>query len=206
MIKAIIFDLDGTLVDSCAFTLKRHKLTAKMLGLAEPKWEDFRKLSGESWHSILKAIWPQADPEEFIRAYRTTYAGKYPPVPGAVEAVKGLRHSYMLGVLTGTPRKRALEKISDAGFDAKWFLFVHGEEDLVMGKPDGRAFKNAIKLLSLSPSEIVYVGDTANDYAAAISAEINFIGVLTGYGTKEDFSGAKAISSVADLPSALNRL
>ena len=204
MVKAIIFDLDGTLVDSSAFTLKRHELAARKLGLEPPEWGDFRKLSGNSWHNILKTIWPQVDPEEFIAVYLTTNVGKYPPVKGAVGAVKSLVGHYRLGVLTGTPGARGREKLVDAGFDLGWFEFVHGEEDLEFGKPDGRAFSKALEILSLDPKEIVYVGDTANDYASAKAAGINFIGVLTGYGIPEDFGGARFISSVTELPSALD--
>ena len=183
-LKAVIFDLDGTLIDSLPPIIERHNLTAKKMGLPAVKREDYTKHNGLGWHGLIHGLWPDVDPEEFIEVYSTTSKPPYKAFPGALDAVKELREKgFLLGIVTGKPDTPAEQQLADEGFELDWFEFVHGEGRCAACKPDGRAFDNALTVLGLhniEKKDVVYVGDGLTDLQAARNAGIKFIGVKTG--------------------------
>ena len=183
-LKAVIFDLDGTLIDSIPAIIERHNLTAKKMGLPTVKREDYTKYNGLGWHTLIRGLWPDVDPNEFVRVYSTTPKPPYKAFPGALDAVKELRaKGFLLGVVTGKPDDKADQQLAAEGFELDWFEFVHGEGRVVACKPNGRAFDNALTVLGLhgvGKNDVVYIGDGLADLEAARNAGIKFIGVKTG--------------------------
>ncbi|MFC2175139.1 HAD family hydrolase [archaeon] len=206
--KAVILDVDGTLIDSTSAITKRHELTAEKMGLRKVGVDEFMRESGKGWREIIHELWPEVDVEKFVDVYFTTPKLPYPAVPGAIDAVRKLKaQGFVLGIVTGKSTYSAEDQLKEEGFDLEWFDFVHGEDALAACKPNAGAFDNALTILGLkgiTKEETVYVGDSPNDEAAAIGAGLRFIAVLTGHNTKEDFGGVEIIESVAELPDALS--
>jgi phosphoglycolate phosphatase len=205
-VKAILFDVDGTLIDNTAIIVEKHRLAARQLGLPEKNFADYASCVA-TWEEKLGEMWPGVDVEKFKKAFREAPHTKCGQVPGGTSAVQELaRKGYVLGIVSNKLSSNTFNHLREAGYDPAWFEFIHGEDNVVACKPDPRAFDKALAELGkigVSKSEAVYVGDSLMDMGAAERAGITFIAVLTGFGKREEFNGVTALNSVAELPKAL---
>ncbi|MCK4327484.1 MAG: HAD hydrolase-like protein [Candidatus Diapherotrites archaeon] len=207
-LKAVILDVDGTLIDSLQTIIQRHEATAKEMGLRSASREEYTRQSGKGWRTAIHDMWPDVDVEEFVSVYSRTPRKGYAAFPGAVDAVRKLKQAgFVLGIVTGKPTDSAERQLQKEGFDLEWFEFVHGEGMTPVCKPDGRVFGPALTVLGLkgiTREETVYVGDSPNDEAAAAGAGIKFIAVLTGHNEKQDFGDVEVLDSIAKLPELID--
>lgn len=207
MIKAIIFDQDGTLIDSKELALQWWNAAAKQVGLRVPDRKEWARNMGREWHEFVEVLWPGTDPEIFSEIWDSKPRPEYDAVPGAIGTIIQLKKKGLkIGVITGKWKDQAVIEIKHAGFDPSVFEFYHGGDTTNASKPDGKVFDLALTVLGvedIKKDEIVYVGDSVCDMLAARDAGIKFIGVLTGFADEEDFDGVEVIDSVADLVKVL---
>ena len=209
--RALLLDLDGTLVDPAPGILAccRHALAA--FGVFPPEAEDLRWVIGppvrESFRQMLDG---RGDVEEAVRLYRERYSdwGLYQAAvyPGIVEALAGHRaRGTRLVLCTAKARGFARRVVDHFGF-APLLSGLYGAE------LDGR-FEDKAELIAhllqaegLSPREVCMVGDRKHDVIAAAKHGVPTIGVLWGYGGREELelAGAAMLIERADelLPDA----
>lgn len=210
MLKAVVFDFDDTLVRSGRTSYMNHCKTAKALGLPKPPFSTFLKYWGKPWHSMIEALFPHYDVNQFIEAYsKIRKKSKYPLIPGALDTINFLHeHKIVMGILSNKPTAQLRERIAQSALNPNTFLFVFGEQDTVYNKPDSRCFVevfDALRKKGVKRNEILYVGDLTVDYFAARGAGVNFAGVLNGFHSREMFvrqglDENHLISSVRALP------
>ncbi len=206
-IFAIVFDVDDVLIQSSDIIHERYVMVANELGLKSPTKEQHKQLLGRPIEEFNSTLWPDADPNVVLKTEEKYYNyKKIPAVPGAVDVVKQLKHKYRLSIVTGKPPETATPNLKDAGFDIGDFEFIQTAADSEYHKPDPRVFDKTLRMLGMPPDAVLYVGDALNDFESARDAGMQFVAVLSGWYTREEFEAAgceNIIGSVAELPSFL---
>lgn len=204
---AIVFDVDDVLIQSSDIIHERYVKVADELGLKPPTKEQHKQLLGRPIEEFNSALWPNADPDVILKTEEKYYSYKtIPAVSGAVDAIKQLKHKYRLSIVTGKPPATATPNLKDAGFDLEDFEFIQTAADTTEHKPDPRVFDKTLRMLGMPPDVVLYVGDALNDFESARDAGLQFVAVLSGWYTREEFEAAgceNIINSVAELPSFL---
>jgi len=208
MFSAILFDFDGTLVDSNKSIFDEYIKVSKIMGLREISFREFSSHLGRPWNAALEELWPGVDKKKFTGLYRREREAT-PILEGVYGALVDLSQNYSLGILTSRGKK-TLHIILDAvGINDGRFDFVFSKESLSSHKPDPRALTEAVEKMGLGLKDVIYIGDSVIDAECAHKAGVSFVGVLSGGTLYEDFIklGVKqVIDSVAKLPKLVKQI
>lgn len=206
--KYILFDLDGTLTESAPGIINSIRYTLDKLGLRPMTDEELKSFVGppliESFTRYCGLSHEEA--EHAVDVYREYFSEKglfenavYPGIPECLGTLKSAGKK--LAVATSKPQVFCERIIKHFGID--------GYFDAVVGIPLDRedmtkaeVIKSAMELLGAVPEETVMVGDRDYDVLGARENGIPCIGVLYGYGSREELSAAGAVGiceTVADI-------
>jgi HAD superfamily hydrolase (TIGR01549 family) len=198
MIKAVIFDADGVLLNNTKVYMKAYKETGKRLGLKIPSDSIMRKTFGLRWEDMLTIFYGSANEK-----IRNTYIGFVRSFEHEIKVMDDLE--YVLKRLKvrkaiTTSKSRSTLKNQLGGL-INFFDIIVTREDTEKHKPDPEPLLLACKKLRIKPEEAVYIGDALFDYQAAKSAGTSFIGFISGSASKEDFEAlnVKSVSSLKEL-------
>ena len=212
MIKAIIFDVDGVLVDSNKTIVEAYQKTAKKLGLRIPSPHEVINSMGRPLVEIVGILWSKSDVELYVEEFRRLFMDEnlaIPAIEGAVATVEKIRQSgFRIGVVSGKIMFFIKKHLIDAGFNINWFDAIVSFETTKEHKPDPEPLLYAINQLGVKTDETVYVGDAISDYECAKNAKVEYLAVLTGSLGREDLEklGVKnIISSVVELPDIVRK-
>jgi len=173
MLKAILFDLDNTLIDFIRMKRKASNAAAKAMvrtglkmdvKLAEKKLFDtyIKDIEGEhAFQDFLKAHNAYDDRRlaAALNAYLTVKYTYLWPYPGVKRTLKKLKQKGLkIGIVTDAPRIKAFQRLDAMGI-ADYFDVVVGFEDTNEHKPSKEPFQEALRQLKLKPEEVIYVGD-----------------------------------------------
>jgi len=172
MIKAILFDLDDTLIDFKGMKKAAIKEAAKSMvraGLGMPEGAAYSRLDEVYWKDIesntaiadfLKSLGKLDDRilAAGINGYLRGKLRNTKPVDGAVEVIKKLKKRFKVGVVTDAPRLKAWQRLDLMGMDGL-FDAVVAYEDTGRRKPDRLPFEAALRRLGVKAEEAVMVGD-----------------------------------------------
>jgi HAD superfamily hydrolase (TIGR01509 family) len=210
---AIIFDLDGTLIDSlpCHFLSFKDILLERGIRVSDPF---LRRIIGLSTLGILKELRKKygfrenyEDLREERRYHYFKFLGRRNIVfPGVRAMLAKLRLEYKLAIATGSS-KVVLTHSTDLDFQSAFDISVT-INDVRRGKPHPEQLVRAARLLRADRGRCLMVGDSIYDGMAAKSAGMDFVGVLTGFVPRKDLlaHGALAVlKSARDLPGFLAR-
>ncbi len=212
--RALIFDLDGTLIDS----LPLHVLAFKDLLLERNiriEEEHMRRIIGLPTKKILAELKRRYALKENVndlyeerRYHYFKFLGRKNIVfPGAMKALEDLRFDYMLAIATGSSKSTAIHS-TNRDFQ-ELFDAIITINDVKKGKPFPEELLLVSKKLRVPPQRCLMVGDSVYDALAAKRAKMDFIGVTTGYTSAKTLreAGAKAIlSKVKDLVPELKKI
>lgn len=212
MIKAIVFDVDGVLIDSNKIIVEAYQKTAEKLGLRIPSPHEVVGLMGRPLSEIAKILWPKSNVELYMKEYRSLFMDEnlvIPAVEGAVDAVREIRESgFRVGVLSGKIMFFIRKHFREAGFNIDWFEVIVSFETTEKHKPDPEPLLYAINQLNVKPEETVYVGDAISDYECARDAKVEYFAVLTAALRREDLEKLRVkniINSVVELPDLVRK-
>jgi HAD superfamily hydrolase (TIGR01509 family) len=207
--RAVLFDWDGTLLDSFAGQTRAYLSMFRMLGI---EWgtRDLARYYSPNWYRVYRAAripreqWNEAD-----RLWTRAYKRETPRLlPGARKIVEGLRRDFVLGVVSSGNRPRVRREIRRFGL-APHFSACVCNEDCAMKKPHPAPLKLALDRLEVAPEECVYVGDAPEDIEMARRAGVRPIGVLGPFPTAARLRAAQPevlLSSIMQLPRFLRSL
>lgn len=208
----LLLDLDGTLIDSEPGILSSCKVALRSLGHEPDPALDMSAVIGPPIEEIMQVLLaPFGDDRiaDAVKAYRAEYSaqGLYqsPPYPGIVEALSTLRQSGLrLFVATGKRvqfAKRILEHLELAHFFAEIYGSIDG--GALDHKPD--LIAHIMRRHDLAPESCVMAGDRRYDILGAQANRMKALGVLWGYGSRQELEEAGAdslVSAPAGLPAA----
>jgi HAD superfamily hydrolase (TIGR01549 family) len=203
MLKAVIFDIDGTLIDSVDLHARSWVDAFARFGI-EVKFEDVRRHIGEGADRLIPAFAPSAMPndkrkelEQFrSELFKRSYLDKIKPFPNVKELFERIKADGCKLVLASScaadeiDQYKAIAGISD--------MTDHDvtADDADSSKPSPDIFLQALdRLAPIEPSQTCVVGDTKYDGEAALQAGVPFLGLLCGGFSKDELerSGAVAI-------------
>lgn len=190
--KALIFDIDDTLIQTIESVWKKFKYIGKQYFDIELTNDDIRPHWGKPLNECIHESLQKMDSPEKLRQISFDESEKFPipAFPGAVKLIENLARKYYLGAVTSSAYDFIDSHMIKAGFDLNLFKFIQTADDTEFHKPDPRVFKPALEKLALkniNKEEVIYIGDSLSDFLAARDAGFNFIGLLTGLTTKEVF-------------------
>jgi phosphoglycolate phosphatase len=199
--RLVVFDCDGTLVDSQHIVVEGARSTFRAFGLAPPTPAAVRRVVGLSLVEAVAALHPEGSADEqarLVRDLRAAFAdGRRRPdsqaalFPGAVEAIDALGEAgCLLGVATGMSR-RGLHDTLDRFSLRDRFVTLQSADD-APSKPHPGMLRHAMAEAGVGPDETVLVGDTTYDMAMAVNAGVPAIGVTWGYHGAEELRPAGA--------------
>ena len=215
-LTGVIFDLDGTLVDSApdicnalnAFLAERGR-PGVTLGQTQAALGDGVVKLLERIH-LLVGVQPQdamAEVQAFVAIYRAIKADPAQIYPGVTAVLQHLRDKGVaLGVCTNKPETATLKLLEDLALQ-RYFGAVAGGDTFLVHKPDPGHLRGVIERLGVDAAGCVMVGDSTNDLAAAHGMQTPCVLVDYGYGSDVSFLPAEAvIQDMAALPGALAQL
>lgn len=207
MIKAIIFDIDGVLLDSFEANLKFFSDLMTNFGYNPPNKEQFVELFHRPMKHVIE-IFTKADEKKVEKIWQ---AGKDKEIPYAHEllrtpeyleiTISALNKKYTLGIVTGRVRESVYSIVQLANLK-QYFKVVVAFQDTENHKPHPEPLLLAARKLGVKPEECVYIGDVENDIKAARAAGMKII-----IYSKNRFNQADACtSSFIKLPKLISSL
>ena len=203
--KAVIFDLDGTLVDSLADLSDSVNLMLESYGFPTHEMEQYRYFVGNGSKKLMERTLPRdkAASAEFVEEALAKYKAIYKerllektrPYNGVRELLEELKSR-------GIPLAVCTNKHNDAALTIVKILFAPGTFEEVLGdrpgfpkKPNPATPLEIASHLGVKPDEVAYLGDTSVDMETAVHAGFLPVGVLWGFRPEEELvkSGAKVL-------------
>ena len=201
--RAVLFDWDGTLLNSYAADVRAY---LSMFRALEIKWTE-REVNlhySPNWYRVYRAaLLPRSKWIRANRLWTRAYKLERPPLlPGARRVLRTLAAEFDLGIVTSGNRARVRRQLRGFGL-AGYFSACICSEDAAKKKPHPAPLQLALKRLRLPPEQCVYVGDTAEDIEMARRAGVRAIGVLGPFPTAARIRAAKPeilLDSIRELP------
>lgn len=188
----VVFDLDGTLLDTHADLINSLNHTIASIGLAPVSYDDLTHLVGHGAKVMIERACklhghPLTEDESgpllqrFIAHYSSTMPGHTKPYPGLIAAMDTLKaNGFTLAVCTNKLESLARTLIDALGL-THYFAAITGGDTFPVRKPDARHLLGTIEKAGGTPERSIMVGDSFNDIAVAKNAAVASIGVPFGY-------------------------
>jgi phosphoglycolate phosphatase len=218
-VKAVLFDLDGTLVDTGPDLAAAVNRMLAELGRAPVAVSTVLPWVGNGMARLVKRaltgdMQSEPDPASFERgvaSFKKHYAANLAvdsrPYPGTLDALMQLKaRGFRLACVTNKPAMFTVPLLAQLGMNGYFGSVVSGDT-LTARKPDPEPLMHACRELGIAPGEAVMVGDSANDIAAARAAGMPAVAVSYGYNHGQDvrtLNADRVVDSLAELPQYLS--
>lgn len=206
-IRAVIFDWDGTLLDSAEAGLRSYERLFASFGIAYDRAR-FAKTYSPDWYRTYEKVglprerWQEAD-AAWLDIYASEACGL---VDGALDALDRLeKEGVSAGLVTSGSRGRVRRELADFGIESR-FRAVVCSEDVARRKPDPEALHLGLERLAVSPSDSAYVGDSPEDVEMARAAGVFSVGVAGAFPNREALTAAKPDLLAENLLNAVRSL
>ncbi len=212
MKTGVIFDLDGTLLDTLADLHRCTNHILRQFGCPERSVEEIRRFVGNGARRLIQLSLPgrEDDPplDTVLEAYHTYYnatcnEGTTRPYPGIMEALAAIREKYPVAVVSNKPDDAVRELCRDFFGD----IYARGVSDDCPRKPHGEMVHRAMKAIGVE--RCIYVGDSEVDVETAKNAGVPCLTVLWGFRDRELLEQAGATwfcQRAEDMPAMLEML
>lgn len=208
MKKLVIFDLDGTLIDTIADLAFSTNYALKACGFPTHETDEYRFFVGNGIRKLFERALPEdARTEENILRIRDLFLPHYDlhnidqstPYPGMPELLERLQEAGYLLAVASNKHQSATEKIIPALFPQIHFHPVFGQREGIPVKPDPAIVKNILQITGINREETLYVGDSGVDMQTARNAGVTVCGVTWGFRPRNELQ-SYAPNYFADTP------
>lgn len=205
-IKAVVFDIDGTLLDTREFIFQAYEHAIAKNGYPVPDRALIAEQIGHRIEECYAALVPDADAEKLIADHIAFQMGQIDlifPFDGAVTLVAQLRKMELKIVLWTSRRAHVITALERSGFTQDSFDAVVDATMVDVGKPDPQGLLFGLGIVGIEPAHAVMVGDAPVDIDAGIRAGVAAtIGITHGFGSRDQLLVAKpdyVVDSLSEL-------
>jgi len=205
--KAVIFDLDGTLLDTLADLAAAVNLVLAANGYKTHPVAAYKYLLGRGMENLVRSALAEEKPEQETvlelqkqveAEYAKCWADTTETYAGIPELLDGLaERNISMAILSNKPHS-FMQVIVDKFFSCWHFEVVLGARETCPKKPDPAGAKEIVSTLKLRGEQILYVGDTDTDMQTAGNAGLLPVGVLWGFRTEKELRGNGAWQIAAE--------
>ena len=191
----ILFDLDGTLVDTAPDLIDAHNHVMKKFGHNPKQLSDIKSLAGRgAWVMMQRSFKNEITDEntkkrmidEFISFYAKNINKSSKPIKGVFEFLDWAKSkNILMGVCTNKREFLATDLLKKIGM-SKYFEYVAGADTFEFNKPDPRHLTNVVEIIGGDLKKTIMVGDSEVDANSAHSANVPFVLVKDGYTEKSE--------------------
>ena len=217
-IKLVIFDLDGTLLDTIADLAQAANYALRQNGYSEHPIEAYRFFVGNGINNLIKRALPESSRTEenvmklrrdFVEYYNDHNADLTQPYPGIVPLLEKLQREGIALAVASNKYQQATETLIARYFPSVDFCAVFGQREKIPIKPDPQIVYDILSIARVDKDRTVYVGDSGVDMKTAFSAGVKSIGVVWGFRPKEELeeNGACFLADQAEkIPDILKEI
>ena len=195
MKKLVIFDLDGTLLDTIADLAESANHALKQLGYPTRDVEKIRTFVGNGVNKLLFRALPDGEKTEenmmrmrthFVPYYDAHNADLSAPYPGIVALLEELQAKGLRMAVASNKYQEATVKLVKHYFPMIDFVEVLGQREGINVKPDPTIVFDILKKAGVSKEETLFVGDSGVDMQTAINAGVDAVGVTWGFRSRTE--------------------
>ena len=208
MVRLVIYDLDGTLIDSRSDIVRSVNRTLSDLGFSNLSSNQVSAYVGNGVSNLMRGVLKEAASQhqlsenqraiekltqKAIKIYRKHYQEHmldetrlYPNVEEVLKYYKGLKQA----VMTNKPEEFSVKILQSLGVLGYFFRVIGGDQALPK-KPDPKAVFELMRLAAATPSETVLVGDSTTDIKTGKAACVRTVAVTYGFGSAEELGEAR---------------
>lgn len=219
-VRAVVFDLDGTLIDSAPDLHAAVNCVLEEEGRRKVTLDQVKSMIGNGVRVLVERAFAatgnalgQADSDARTRRFHVYYDGDAFGLtrlyPGAEAVLRRLTQAgVVLGLCTNKPHQAVAPILASLGIDGYFKAVLGGDAIAGVRKPDRRHVLGVLDALGVAPGDAVMVGDSPVDVAAGRNAGVKVIAVSFGYplGPLEDLGADTLIDDFAELEGAIERL
>ena len=206
MIRGIIFDLDGTSINTLEDLHNAVNLTMAEYGYPLKSIDDVRMGIGQGFRKLMDAVLPAGVDEEqkaavgsrYMEIYSENYDLYSKPYPGFSELLKELQERGIKLAINSNKGDRLTRTLISQCFPDIEFTAVCGERENIPRKPDPYAANEIIEQMGLKKEEVLYVGDSNTDIATGKNAGVKTVGCLWGFRDYETLKQAGADKIISE--------
>ena len=216
MTKLIIFDLDGTLLDTVEDLGNATNHALRTLGWPEHPLEAYKVYCGRGIYNMFRDALPAGAATEenvnrmaevFLPAYDAHKCDRTRPYPGIMDMLDRLHAEGIRFALASNKYQDGAEKLVAHFFGRYGFVKVLGQREGFPIKPDPAIVRQAMDAVpGIRKEEVVYVGDTNTDMHTGLNAGVRTVGVLWGFRTREELAACgpwKIVATPEELTQAV---
>lgn len=190
MKKLIIFDLDGTLLNTIADLANSTNHALRKLGYPTHEVEAYNFMVGNGVNKLFERALPEGEKTEtnisrvraeFMPHYDRHNADESRPYPGIPELLKQLQAEGKMIAVASNKYQAATQKLVDRYFSETPFIAVFGQREGIKVKPDPTIVLDILKIANVEPQEVLYVGDSGVDMQTAQNSGVSACGVTWGF-------------------------
>ena len=198
----ILFDLDGTLVDTAPDLMRAHNHVMKKFGYPTKSTEEIRNLVGQGAGAMLgRSIWGQAKKEfgkvqdekvkkemvkDFVDFYGKNIVNESTLINGVKDFLLWAKDKNIsMGVCTNKQERLAVDLLKKLDM-SKYFEYIAGSDTFAFNKPDPRHLTDVVEIIGGDLKKTIMVGDSEVDANSAHNANLPFVLVKDGYTEKSE--------------------
>ena len=191
----ILFDLDGTIVNTAPDLMAAHNHVMKKFGHAEKKLSEIKSLAGRgAWVMMQRSFKEEIKDEkikkemtkEFIDFYAKNIDRDSKPINGVIEFLEWAKNKKIsMAVCTNKQERLAIDLLKKLNM-SKYFEYIAGADTFEFNKPDPRHLTNVVEIIGGDLQKTIMVGDSEVDAKSAHNAKLPFVLIKDGYTEKNE--------------------
>lgn len=197
--KAVLFDMDGTILDTLGDLTDAVNYALRSFGMPERSMEEAAAILGNGARQLVFSAVPEGTADELAERVLSVYAPYYDshcqiktaPYPGILEMLRRLKAEGVKLAVISNKQDSAVKPLAERHFPGLLEIAV-GESATVRRKPNPDAVLTALNSLGVDRSEAIYVGDTEVDIATARNAAMDVAAVTWGFRTRAQIAATGA--------------
>ena len=205
MKKLVIFDLDGTLLDTIADLAMATNHALQQLGYPTRLVDEIRTFVGNGINKLLERSLPDSEKSEanilrlrthFLPYYDAHNADLSTPYPGIPSLLQALQQKGLMIAVASNKYQTATVKLIHHYFHDIFFVEILGQREGVPVKPDPSIVSDIIQKAGVSKEEVLYVGDSNVDMQTAHNAGVDAIGVAWGFRPRAELEALQPLAVI----------